>query len=113
MTDFPPEFEVDVSPHGDDGTIVAPRGELDISTAPRVREALRALDPPPATLVIDLRGLTFLDTSGLQLVLEERQRAEDSGRRLVLVRGSDELQRLFELAGLHDRLPFVDGVEGP
>jgi anti-anti-sigma factor len=105
------DFEVEVRPHGPDGVVLAPQGELDISTAPRVREALRALDPRPATLVIDLRGLTFLDTSGLQLVLEERQSAAESGRRLILVRGSAELHRLFELAGLDEHLPFVDDLD--
>jgi anti-anti-sigma factor len=104
----PSDFDVEVLPHGADGILVAPRGELDISTAPRLREALLALRPPPQTLVLDLRGLSFLDTSALQLVLEERQRAEEEGRRLLLVRGSDELHRLFELAGLDAHLPFIE-----
>jgi anti-sigma B factor antagonist len=104
----PEEFDVHQEPYGDDGVIVAPRGELDIATAPQLRAALRRLEPPPSTLIIDFRELTFLDTSGLQLVLEERQRAADEDRRLILVRGSAELQRLFELAGLDEHLPFVD-----
>lgn len=107
----PHDFEVEVRPHGPGAQIVAPAGELDISTAPRLRDALRALEPRPETLIIDLRGLSFLDTSGLQLLLEERQSAERDGRRIVLVRGSDELHRLFELAGLTDILPFVDDLE--
>jgi anti-anti-sigma factor len=109
VPDFAPdEFAVHTRPHGEDGVIVAPAGELDISTAPQVRAALAGLEPRPPTLIIDFRELTFLDTSGLQLVLEERQRAAEQNRRLFLVRGTPELQRLFELAGLDGILPFVD-----
>ena len=104
----PDDFTVHSRPHGEDGVILAPEGELDISTAPLLRAALRGLEPPPPTLIIDFRELTFLDTSGLQLVLEERQRAADENRRLFLVRGTAELHRLFELAGLDEHLPFVD-----
>lgn len=107
------EFGVDVRPHGEGSAVVAPSGELDISTAPQLRAALRDLEPRPALLFIDLRGLTFLDTSGLQLILEERQRAEDDGRELRIVRGAPPLHRLFELAGLGAHLPFFDDIDPP
>jgi anti-sigma B factor antagonist len=59
-------------------------------------------------LVLDLRGIEFMDTSGLRLVLEHQRRADATGLRFVLVRGPAVVQRLFEVAGLGHQLTFVD-----
>jgi anti-anti-sigma factor len=99
-------FLVDVRRDGA-AVIVAPRGDVDLATVSAVRHAIAEAGPVEA-LVLDLRGVDFLDTSGLQLVLEQRRRAEQEGFRLVLVRGHAGLQRLFEIAGMTSALTFVD-----
>lgn len=94
---------------GDGRISVALAGELDLSEAPRVEAELRAIEErDPATLVLDLRALSFLDSSGLRLVLEADQRAREAGRKLVVVKGPDAVHRVFEIALLDQRLDFVD-----
>lgn len=101
------ELTIDVRRDGD-RAVVAVAGELDIASVARLGEALRSVDDAAAT-VLDLRELRFLDTSGLRAVIEEHRRAETEGRALTIRRGPASVQRVFELAGVHDRLPFVDG----
>ena len=50
-------------------------------------------------LVLDLRAVGFMDTSGLRLVISQQRRAEAGGYRFVVVPGSAKIQRLFEIAG--------------
>jgi anti-sigma B factor antagonist len=98
-------FEVVVR-HEAGRAVVALDGELDIGTVGRLDQAMRALDDDDE-VVLDLRALRFLDTSGLRAVIDEDRRATAAGRRLTLVPGPRGVQRVFELAGVLDRLPFV------
>jgi anti-anti-sigma factor len=86
---------------------IQPSGELDIATVGRVRELVEQRQPGEA-VELDLRRLDFLDTSGLQLVVELHRAARAEGYELILVRGAPGVQRVFELAGLDDVLGFVD-----
>ena len=58
-------------------------------------------------LVLDLRGVEFLDTSGLNLILEQQRLADADGFSFTVVQGPEHVQRLFEIAGLNHRLHFV------
>ena len=101
------DFSVEV--HRQAGAaVVAPTGEIDVATVDRVRERLRACEADAAVVVLDLRGVEFMDTSGLQLVFETQRRAMQASFEFVVVRGSRQLQRLFEVAGFGDRLRLVD-----
>jgi len=101
-------LEVDVR-EDKESISVALAGELDISETPAVQQALMALEERrPPLLVMDLRGLTFLDSSGLRLILEADLRARRTGRRLTLVRGPETVHRVFLIALLEKRLDFVD-----
>jgi anti-sigma B factor antagonist len=91
--------------------VVAPRGELDLFTAEAVEEALRARDDSCEVVVLDLRAVTFLDTSGMRLVVEAVHELERAGVRFAVLRGGPEVQRLFVLARLDDRLPFFDDLD--
>src|SRR5215210_3993749 len=91
--------------------VVAPRGELDLYSVTGVREALAARPDGCATVVLDLQGLSFFDTTGMQLVLETLQELESRGLRFAILRGGPEVQRLFALARLEDRLPFFDELD--
>ena len=99
-------FLVDVTRDGA-AVVVAPVGDVDLATVDAVRHAIAdagAAEP----LVLDLRAVDFLDTSGLQLVLEQRRRADAAGFRFLLVRGHAGVQRLFDIAGVTPALEFVD-----
>jgi anti-anti-sigma factor len=106
-TEMPAEFGVS-SERVDEAYVVAPTGELDLETVEELRAMLGERPPACSVLVLDLRGLTFFDTSGMRLVVETTQRAQEQGLRFFVVRGSDDVQRLFGLAKLEARLPFVD-----
>jgi anti-anti-sigma factor len=85
-------------------------GELDVATCPRMRRELREAEANGAQeIVIDLSRLGFIDSSGLRLLLEASIRnSHDGSSRLALVRGSSQIQRVFQIAGVEDRLPFSD-----
>ncbi len=100
------EFTMDVF-HDGDAVVVAPAGELDLATVDRLRDELAHQAHAPV-LVLDLRGLTFMDSSGLALVLEQQRRAEADGSDFRVVPGSPRVQRLFEVTGLGRHLCWTN-----
>lgn len=93
--------------------VITVAGELDVSTAPVLqRELDRLADQATRAIRLDLSALRFMDSTGLQLVLSTASRASEEGRDLELVRGSDSVQRVFQVAGLEERLTFVDADNG-
>jgi anti-anti-sigma factor len=93
--------------------IVTLRGEFDmLATTALEPELDRLVDQPGVDVVaLDLRGLDFLDSSGLRAVVCARNQLEEAERRLVLVRGPQAVQRVFELTRMTERLEFVDAPE--
>lgn len=88
---------------------VALLGELDLSTVAKVQEELRRVEAAsPPTLVMDLSKLTFLDSTGLRCIITADERAREAGRRMVIVRGPDPVQRVFAITRLEERLEMVD-----
>src|SRR5690348_18513630 len=84
---------------------VVVRGEVDIQTGPRLeQEVLAAESAGPRTVVIDLRDVTFFDSTGLRVVLDAEVRARGTGRTLVVLPGDGEPRRVLELAEVADRL---------
>jgi anti-anti-sigma factor len=79
-------------------------GELDISNASTLDQEIRRVEPHAETLTIDLRGLAFIDSSGLLAILQLHHRRPAPGR-LHLCKGTTQL-RIFQLLGLEDVLPF-------
>jgi anti-sigma B factor antagonist len=104
---------LDVSSEDRNGLVhVALAGELDLSTVAKVQEELRRVGAnAPATLVVDLSKLTFLDSTGLRCIVTADERARAEGRRIVIVRGPDAVQRVFTITKLDDRLEMVDDVD--
>ena len=88
------------------GTLrVVIRGELDMETGPRAEEELRrAEDDRPPVLVLDLREVSFFDSTGLQHELDADVRAREEGRTFVVLPGEGEARRVLELAEVTDRL---------
>ena len=74
-----------------------------------MQEELRRIEAgSPATLVVDLSKLSFLDSTGLRCIVTADERARQEGRRIVIVRGPDAVQRVFAITRLDDRLEMVD-----
>lgn len=84
-------------------------GELDIATHGEAESVLRdAQDGTAGTVVVDLRQLSFMDSTGLRLLVQAEQRAHESGHRLVIIRGPEPVHRVLEITGLDTRLDVVD-----
>ena len=93
--------------------VIAATGELDLSGATVLEAELDRVqdDPELAIVVLDLRGLEFMDSSGLRLVVLADMRAREAGRRFVLVRGPETVHRVFEITRMSERLDFVSDPE--
>jgi anti-anti-sigma factor len=84
----------------DECTVVQVSGELDIATAPALCDHLLALIRNGHPIVLELTGVEFMDSSGLEVLLRCHRSAERSGTGLVLRRPSHRVVRLLELSGL-------------
>ena len=83
----PEHFHVDVAPERE-SVVVAPHGELDLATSGELEATIRQLhDSGFGDVVVDLRELTFIDSTGLRLLLELNSEARADGTRLRLVEG--------------------------
>ena len=90
--------------------VVRLKGEFDLAGVPTFeRELGRGPGPHEKTLVLDLRELTFLDSSGLRAVLMADRAVRAEGRRCVVVRGPERVNRVLELTGVDAHLELVDG----
>jgi anti-sigma B factor antagonist len=103
-------FAVEVE-RGTAGTIVQPRGELDVATVETLRttlDAAIAATEHGARLVLDLRGLSFIDSCGLHLLVALNERAGREGFQLTLIAPAAPTDRAIRLCGLYEALPFAE-----
>jgi len=104
-------FRVEVRNEGQT-TVIAVRGELDLASSPALQEELdRVAASDAKLLIIDLRNLDFMDSTGLSVLVRAHQRTEEQGRQLAMVKGPQQVQRLLSLTGVADRLTLVDSPE--
>ena len=84
-------------------------GELDLAGTEVLEQAVAEAEAArPDVLVLDLRGVQFMDSSGLRSVMLAAQRAEKDARRFALVPGKKQVMRVFEITRMEERLEFVD-----
>jgi anti-anti-sigma factor len=91
--------------------LVALRGELDLLTVSKVAEVLDGLELRPdgvRHVVLDLRGLTFMDLPGLRELIKQNEFARANRHNLAVVRGTPTINRLLQLTGVEDDLVLVD-----
>ncbi len=82
-------------------------GELDLDGAPQLEEELRDVErSDAASIVVDLGGLDFIDSTGIRLLVLAAERVPEG--RFSLLRGPRQVHRVFELTDLAERLPFAD-----
>lgn len=88
------------------------KGELDLSTIEKVEQELARVEADaPDVIVLDLSGLTFLDSTGLRTIVTADQRARRAGRRVVVRRGPDTVHRIFTITRLDERLEMVEDTD--
>jgi len=80
-----------------------------VVSAPELSQTLNeVLAGPHSRVMLDLNGLSFVDSAGVSVLIKAKQAAEASGRALVLRRPTEQLQRVFALVGLADWLAIED-----
>ncbi len=105
------DFSVEQHNQGS-AAVVAVSGELDLRTSPQLEERLtRAFDDGAELVILDLRQIEFMDSTGLRVLLIAHQRAHETGRQFALVRGVDQVERVLTLTGVRDLLTVVDAPE--
>jgi anti-anti-sigma factor len=105
------QFQVEVHRNGA-VAVVSVGGELDLASGPELEAELDQLTGPDVQLVvIDLRRLDFMDSTGLSILVRAHQRLASEGTEMGLVKGSQQVQRLLDLTGVAERLRLVDAPE--
>ena len=84
-------------------------GTLDLSTVPVLDRQLNELRAAGfRRLIVDLGGLFFMDSTGLRLALTWHAAAQQDGFEIAFAPGSPTIQRVFEMTGMSDHVPFID-----
>lgn len=100
-------FEVEI---GGEGTAPTVRvaGDLDMAAAPRMRAVLGEMQGSGTSeVIIDLRGLTFLDSTGLSALLGAELAGRDGQAPVRFIRGNDRVHRVFELTRMDERVQWL------
>jgi anti-anti-sigma factor len=105
------EFRVTVEPL-EDACVMRATGELQADTANRLRSPLGAARNDGVTTLLDLSGVTFIDSAGLRVLLEAARAVDSDEWAWFIVRPSFAVLRLVELSGTAARLPLVEPRHG-
>ncbi|MBV9165039.1 MAG: STAS domain-containing protein [Solirubrobacterales bacterium] len=87
--------------------VVTLTGELDLATGDAARRELARAERETGLVLLDLRGISFMDSTGLHMVIDAARRLAERHGRLVLVDGPRAVHRIFEITGTINRLEIV------
>ena len=94
---------------GTQAVVIGVTGELDLASSPALEQELeRGAASKAEVVVVDLRNLEFMDSTGLSVLVRAHQRATENGQRFGVVKGPQQVQRLLSLTGVADRLTLAD-----
>jgi anti-sigma B factor antagonist len=105
---LPPAFACSWTDRGRDAAWVHLVGELDLAAAPQLERTLGQPQLQARLVVLDLRELAFIDSSGVHAIVNATTRAREQGRRLMLLRGPQNVDRVFTLTGSFDDVEIGD-----
>lgn len=99
-----PQFNVELIAAGDETTVVALRGEVDIYSAPQFKETiLQSIDAGATHIVVDLTEVSFIDSTALGVLVSGAKRVRPQNGSLDIVCQDENISRIFEITGL-DRI---------
>ena len=103
-----------VNEHGvDDLEIVEVRGEVDVHSAPQLRDRLvEVIDAGKPSLVVDLSSLQFIDSTGLGALVATLNHAKQADTQFRLVCRADRLLKVFRITGLHEVSRVLNRLKG-
>lgn len=108
---LPDLFSIDVRPDRD-RVVLEPIGEVDLHTAGEVRDRIKQLlEDGWQHVVLDLRQVTFMDSTGVHLLLDCQRRLAEPHHSFAIVDGTPVVKQLLDLTGLSERFPRASGVE--
>ncbi|MCW3020144.1 MAG: anti-sigma factor antagonist [Solirubrobacterales bacterium] len=98
--------------HDGGRAVLALVGELDMASADRLQQAI-ADDALHAdtSVVLDLEGLQFIDSTGLRVILRALERCRGRGQEFAITRGSPQVQRLLSITGVATHLPTISSTD--
>jgi anti-sigma B factor antagonist len=96
---------------GDGAYVVTVGGELDLYSSPRLTAELGALTADAAEVVLDLTGVTFMDSTALGSILASARLLRDAGGRLSLVASGTSTRKLLTLVGVDRLLPVYETAD--
>lgn len=107
-------FAIDLEDR-DDRVVIVPRGELDMASAPELEQMIMPRIQDGKWVVLDLRSLDFIDSSGLRVVVGAHRAAEERTGRFTCVRGApgSTVHRIVEIAGIDGVIEMVDDPGQP
>jgi anti-sigma B factor antagonist len=109
VPEIPGAFDVTEEQLFPSGVVLTVSGELDMATAPELRERLdAALEAGVRRIVVDLQELTFLDSIALAMLLHASRRLGDEGRMAVVVAPDSYVRLIFEVAGMPHCVDVVE-----
>ncbi|HEY2631852.1 MAG TPA: STAS domain-containing protein [Solirubrobacteraceae bacterium] len=95
-----------------DRVVLELHGELDLLGAPSLEEAIEGVEAgTPSIIVLDLQDLQFVDSAGLRVILSAHERSLNGDWSFALTRGTEQVQRLFTIAGVDDHLRIIDSPD--
>ncbi len=107
------QLHVDVT-HASDRVILTLTGELDMASAPMLQGAVEDAHLDAAELVVvDLKGLEFVDSTGLRVILALHKLCAERGQELAVTQGSQQVQRLLSVTGVADHLKIISSPDAP
>ncbi|MDP9455654.1 MAG: hypothetical protein CYG60_24410 [Actinobacteria bacterium] len=96
------DFKVSIDEHADAYSIVVVHGEVDLHTAPKVQYAIERGAEGVKTVVVDMAGVGFMDSTALSTLMRAKEKLEKDGTVLRLTAPSDAVQRIFDVTGFGD-----------
>ena len=105
------DLELETTKH-DHTTVLTVRGEIDVYTAPRLRQAIVDLvDAGSTSIVVDMEKVDFLDSTGLGVLVEGLKRVRTRGGDLSIVVTQDKILKIFEITGLNKAFALHSSVD--
>jgi anti-sigma B factor antagonist len=103
----PTQFKIRREDLPEQGYRFAVSGELDLATTPQLEQQVKAvLGDGARSVVVDLANLTFIDSTGLRLLLALSQQAREDGWKLLIVKPSEQMQTILKITGTGTELPI-------
>ncbi len=96
------DFEVSIDEHADAYSVISVQGEVDLHTAPRVQYAIERAADADGTVILDMRGVAFMDSTALSALMRAKDSLQKQGKSLRLAAPSKPVERIFSVTGFGD-----------